>query len=83
MPKITPGPWVVGGTDYRIRGDDGSPIADVLQWSHPLQQKANAYLIAAAPEMYAALVSIRKTLIESGGDPMPTLDAVIAKAEAH
>jgi len=57
-PNFTLGPWTAGN-NYRIFGDDGSPIADVLQWSHPLQQKANASLIASAPNMYAALVDVQ------------------------
>ena len=32
--------------------------------------------------MLACLKSMRRTLRELGGDPMPTLDAIIARSEA-
>lgn len=50
------------------------------QYGDPI---ANATLIAAAPVMLATLKSMRETLLRMGGDPMPTLDAVIAQAEGR
>lgn len=51
----TPGPWIANSKDCRVYGNDGSPIADALQWSHPIQQTYNLYLIAAAPDLLEAL----------------------------
>ena len=61
----TPGPWtnedgLVNGIESRKRGV-GTPsldIFDAAEWPHELQNEAlaNARLIAAAPEMLAALI---------------------------
>lgn len=64
--KHTPGPWLVANTHdaYAVRGDDGMrPIAYIepseitfagKEVTTP-EDKANARLIAAAPELLAAL----------------------------
>ena len=38
------------------------------------EAKANARLIAAAPDLYAALVAARRQCITLGGDPLPFRD---------
>jgi len=67
----TPGPWYV--VDKQVRGlasgqiakvggdfyDDGRKDADGWTFSPPLDTAANARLIAAAPEMLAALIRMR------------------------
>lgn len=78
-PAFTEGPWYIeediAGHDYvRIIGavdgdanDDGTPrmlcthVADILDND---DEQANARLIAAAPEMYKALTSIKKWLLD-------------------
>lgn len=46
----TPGPWTLDVKKRRVKaGRD--PIADVLLWSQPQHQAANAKLIAAAPDL--------------------------------
>lgn len=66
-PKFTPGPWLCchrpeSPTIHYIHSDNGSScigpfeIATVFESSGDgIQQRANAHLIAAAPEMYEAL----------------------------
>jgi hypothetical protein len=65
-----------------VRGPSGEHIVQLPQDTSG-KAEARARLFAAAPEMLATLKSMRSTLLRLGGDPMPTLDAVIAKAEAH
>lgn len=56
--KFTPGPWRAGLSIYksqaRVVADKGGRIADVFAYEEE-QAKANAALIAAAPEMYDVL----------------------------
>lgn len=70
--KATPGPWAlreVSDLDIAYSVDAGrSPVADV--YNHPAEWQANANLIAAAPEMFAALEMQRNWLkgyISNGG----------------
>ena len=60
MSNFTPGPYRVG-KDHRIYSGH-TPLAQVLAWSRPLEQKHNEALFAAAPELYAAL----DALLEQG-----------------
>ena len=58
--KHTQGPWRVGGTEQRvIFADNGDVVARIAcygeQSETPEADKANARLIAAAPELLAAL----------------------------
>lgn len=56
--KFTPGPWRAGLSIYksqaRVVAYKGGRIADVFAYEEE-QAKANAALIAAAPEMYYVL----------------------------
>ena len=88
----TPGPWAVKAEEF-IDGADGSPVARVYsrQTRAAEDLKANADLIAAAPEMLEALYYILN--IEGacfGADESWNLDwhwskvrAAIAKAEGR
>jgi hypothetical protein len=55
----TQGPWHLGkrGGNPAIYGKDGTEVAEILHGLTP-EWRANARLIAAAPEMLAALESI-------------------------
>lgn len=63
-PKFTPGPWFINdwpqaNTDITIGGAGIPLIAKVPLRDVSINgQKANAHLIAAAPELYAALDAI-------------------------
>jgi hypothetical protein len=55
--KHTPGPWYVPDwSEWHVVDDSGNLIADCARNSFPdLHQAANSRLIAAAPELLAAL----------------------------
>lgn len=56
--KHTPGPWRVDGNDIRCESspdNTGTHVAEMLSSRCPEQCKADAQLIAAAPELLAAL----------------------------
>ena len=60
QPKWTPGPWIVftsedeWGCDTFV-GTLTDTLFDVRPWKGPAWQNGNAHLIAAAPDLYAAL----------------------------
>src|SRR5690606_32489194 len=94
MAEHTPGPWDVVTTDYQPRGYPRAVIAysDRPQGNHVIapnvSSEANARLIAAAPDMLAALEHLTRglpALLESIGyaDEEGLIDearAAIAKA---
>jgi hypothetical protein len=59
MPKHTPGPWQVNGREVKGPPDSGVIVARLPEWGIladcPDQAPANAALIAAAPDLLAAL----------------------------
>jgi hypothetical protein len=74
MEKFTQGEWVSTeiGVCVRIESNDQSdgmltPVARMEKYDFPSEHKANAALIAAAPEMYAMLNEISDGLLEAGG----------------
>jgi hypothetical protein len=88
-PTHTPGPWhvdkIAAITSFYVTDNYGDDIARVQGGS--ASSGANAHLIAAAPEMYAVLREIAKSIecCPSCGcwphDSMCSLVAAIAKAE--
>ena len=80
MSTHTPGPWKAFNSDYAI-GVTGSKDTDVAhcrdKYGYPLdsgrsweEDLANAYLMAAAPDMYEALkriANMQPRLMRSGG----------------
>jgi hypothetical protein len=83
MSKHTPGPWKVG-SDLRISAtpDGVRVIAEVLTKESgvaDINEIANARLIAAAPELYAALSACRGQWIHSVSAKVCL--AALAKAE--
>lgn len=64
----TPGPWRTGGKDGRIiYAADGFAVADatVFHGRHEGEHSENARLIAAAPELLAALERIAELSYDS------------------
>jgi hypothetical protein len=56
--KHTPGPWIVDGV-YIIRGPKRCVVAKLIDSKEPYETKvANGHMLAAAPAMYEALMSI-------------------------
>jgi hypothetical protein len=55
--KFTPGPWRYCPTNngHMIGGSSNGYIAEVRQVREVTEDKANAHLIAAAPDLYEAL----------------------------
>lgn len=82
MRKHTPGPWSFpSGTD-ELHDSDGDVLAKV-SFSHcGLNERENANLISAAPELLEALESASNQLTSDGHYPLlvAILDRVIAKA---
>lgn len=83
--KHSHGPWKAVRLDngeYEIECEEGYSIADVvlaIQENSSIA-RANAYLIAAAPELLRELVYARRFLNTKDHDT-ETIDAVIAKAQ--
>jgi hypothetical protein len=95
----TPGPWKTierltaseNSRGLAIRGGNRKLIGEVypLDSDITLEAKANARLIAAAPELLDALRTARKVLTVACGTEAPyirvalsSIDAAIAKAES-
>lgn len=88
MSAHTPGPWELSydmgsGRDV-ISSVDSSPVCTVrISWVGPEQYRANALLIAAAPELLSALVEaaeLIEVLSPIEGDTMRRVKGAIAKA---
>ena len=78
----TPGPWHVFRD--QINDEVGLTVARWVQYVDEYKEhaEANARLIAAAPDMLAALVRVEASLTELGakGEPLKSIRAAIAKA---
>ena len=77
-PKWTPGPWSVADHGNYIEFEDGiiaethhGGFTDEDGCSHKpyIPNEANAHLIAAAPDLYAALLSAVNLLVSFSDDP--------------
>ena len=85
--KFSPGPWEVKqhdeGKELLIITEDGDIGA--VWWSQTLQARpidtANAHLIAAAPEMLAALQKVRSNLTLESAHFATFIDPIIARME--
>lgn len=86
--KFTPGPWLVGEDQcvdeaWSIVTTSGGSIIANVNDRH--DRKANARLIAAAPDLYAALDAVESDL-SIGAHPHLHIDAIraaIAKARGE
>ena len=82
-PKFTPGPWRVGGPNgYRNQLGIDPTIGAVYGAGAELE--ANARLIAAAPDLYAACLAVEDA--QRGGDYETAFKAVraaLARVEAQ
>lgn len=90
MTNHTPGPWVIGKQDHDVMTVDtanGTAICDVYVDSDDRRPPANANLIAAAPDLLAALETLERMVSKMRytlDDDDPALEparAAIAKAK--
>jgi hypothetical protein len=75
MAKFTAGPWVVGRDEFPNEDQVYGPDRIIVGSAHPSRKevKANARLIAAAPDMYEAIKAVADEL--SGHvEEVPTVD---------
>jgi hypothetical protein len=63
--KPTPGPWVARGSSIFRDSEEASSVASAS--AHRAEWRANARLIAAAPELLAALMDCVKRLHDAVG----------------
>jgi hypothetical protein len=82
----TPGPWHIGESNpWLVYAPDGYAVADTRTYhGRHADTKADARLIAASPELLAALIEATECLIDSGydheGNKVKYMRAIIAKA---
>lgn len=95
--KHTPGPWGCTDTshhahDYRLTKPDGSLLPLTVEANDHSEQRANARLIAAAPDLLTSLRAIHHQLTNGEASEgnlrdirwcASQADAAIAKAEGH
>lgn len=86
--KWTPGPWALDGTGW-ICDANGSPVCLINAGldDHELepQERADAHLIAAAPDLYEALKRMKTWCEDEVGAELPcdSIDASLAKARGE
>ena len=88
--KFTPGPWTVGRSTDCINQVEIEPAIG-RAYGAGEEVRANARLIAAAPDLYQALVMVRDADNDCRKDglntipdvPRAVIDAAIAKAEGQ
>lgn len=89
MTKHTPGPWDCVPTsyhahDYRLIKPDKTPLPYRAEANDHSEARANARLIAAAPDLLAALEVIAADSRWTSGDPtLLQVRAAIAKAKGE
>ena len=94
--KHTPGPWVAtvdeDGDNLSVRAESLPIVAGCgccgSPWTAKANAKANASLIAAAPDLLEALELARPFVAESipamfGDGPLAKIDAALAKARGE
>lgn len=87
--KYTPGPWIASGSTIWKTDADGNEDEIADAWDHGRgeeQTQANAHLIAAAPDLLEAAISLVANLEEGDFISITRIDAMntaIAKAEGR
>jgi hypothetical protein len=76
QPKFTPGPWFVFGNGHCVGGPSDVAVSGTagiamcgMALRDPEEAKANALLIAAAPDLFAALVGVTEEMELADFDP--------------
>ena len=80
--KHTPGPWKANFKQIGlVTAENGAEIAKCKRLTSLVNLQANAWLIAAVPEMMEALLDCRRALeIANFTQELAVVDAAIAKA---
>lgn len=88
----TPGPWETGKLGHNVQGANGRLVAATMfvQFGNNSEDVANARLIAAAPDLLAALIECRRWLAKADADgafancvlPHGATDYALPKADA-
>jgi uncharacterized protein YcbX len=88
MSKHTPGPWRVRHTDSGGSMVESTAVSQTTATVWGAESRANAYLIAAAPEMLEALKDVAHTLrdgvgpaLEGASNPGPAQSMRFATAD--
>lgn len=87
----SPGPWMLSSGDsiedeYRIVDSDGRGVATTLARDSEAEELANAQLIAAAPELYNALLVLTdtaKSTLSSGNLDIRDAEQAIRNAKGE
>lgn len=85
-PSFTPGPWKIGERGDLAVYSVGARFIATCGYSNNAnpkvlaENKANAALIAAAPELYSACVSVFANWLEHGPEIAPPYIQEVAKA---
>lgn len=92
MAEHTPGPWKIApwpkARGYVIsvcKGLPQKPVAQAHGQQDPAEREANARLIAAAPDLLAALEHVTELLVDTWSDAMdgdPEKEVAVADARA-
>lgn len=87
MTKHTPGPWSVGyqGLNaWEIESDDRNSLASVIALGEEMspEDKANAHLIAAAPDLLSVVVELSRLKLGKGGYCSMPLRELVERATA-
>lgn len=86
MPKFTKGEWVVSTCSHRVSvWSENESIIESMTFRYPNTEDeqrvmANAHLIAAAPDMYNALLAMSKG---EGLQPGTTIEKILLKARGE
>jgi len=88
---FTPGPWEVDSTGYRSEGNgvcvmawhESKCVAVIGSFNPDMPNDSNASLIAAAPDLYAALEEIINTPWIGGKGGFVRARAALAKARGE
>lgn len=79
-PRFTPGPWRVVVTDDGGSMVHGESTAIATVWGR--DSGPNAHLIAAAPQLYAALAEAMGLLVSFENNDDPSAEAIVDRARA-
>lgn len=89
MSGHTPGPWdwlargANAGGGHHLYIIDATNRKIAALWGKAEEKEANAQLVAAAPDMLAALKVVAENWCNDFTDEWPVIEAAIAKAEGR